>query len=151
MQLCGEVQQLCAFRSCAASSWLAKLRAQKAEGAGTAPASQAVHRLWERGQVVANASLCVPAWLQVALLAVSAVTASLGHVLEEQHFVKRPETEKRLILEGPLAAQLEDQEGEGRGGRAVEGCVEEGGRRCSVCGVVLLFQGKGGAEVPQLH
>lgn len=37
----------------------------------------------------------------------SATTASLGHVLEEQQFVKRPEREKRLILEGPL----QDDEG----------------------------------------
>lgn len=48
--------------------------------------------------------------LQVALMAVSAVTASIGHVLEEQQFVKRPEDDKRLILEGPLA-DLEQSEG----------------------------------------
>ena len=58
-----------------------------------------------------------PPLLQVALMAVSAATASVGHVLEEQAFVKRPEDQKKLILEGPLADALQQPESDGgRGG-----------------------------------
>jgi hypothetical protein len=62
------------------------------------------------GAMQRGLSAC-PTALQVALLAVSAVTAGLGHVLEEQQFVKRPDREKRLILEGPLAETIQGEEG----------------------------------------
>ena len=54
---------------------------------------------------------CLSLERQVALLAVSAVTAGLGHVLEEQPFVRRPDHEKRLVLEGPLADSVQGADG----------------------------------------
>jgi hypothetical protein len=45
--------------------------------------------------------------LVIALMAVSAATALLGHALEEQQFVLQPRDQQRLWLEGPLSMQGE--------------------------------------------
>ena len=59
-----------------------------------------------------------PPPLQVALMAVSALTVLLSNCLEESQFVAQPPGRRRLVLEGPLGAARggSDSEDEAAGG-----------------------------------
>ena len=97
----------------------------------------------------------LPPPLQVALMAVSALTVLLTNCLEESQFVAQPPGRRRLVLEGPLGAALggSDSDDEAAGGwvggwwtgRDREVDMGWGGVECCGCGSVRCVLGAGTA------